>query len=190
MGGDFNCTTSLIPRYSTNARVVDFEDLVTQACLMVINNSKPTWHRGKHESINDYILTKGIAAREYQTLKGEEDLCSDQYFINFKIEFEAPSHNPIFWTDPAAIQKQVIATPHPAHWSRHGWLCRKPLIQPVGLHRDSFQAVQDPTLQTPMVDAGPDQAQESAPHNLSLHQTSLECGEPGRQGVHHSTPNC
>jgi len=70
---------------------------------------------GDHESINDYILTKGIAASEFRTLKGEEDSCSDHYFVSFEVDYEATPSDPIFRTDPellsAAIRKAVIATP-------------------------------------------------------------------------------
>lgn len=113
LGGDFNCTTSLIPGYQTSARGADFEDLIAHVGLVINNTPAPTWHRGNHRSINDYILTKGVTASEYHTL--EDDSQSDHIFIAFNVEMNAPQRDPILRTDPvklsAAVRSRVIAAP-------------------------------------------------------------------------------
>ena len=80
---------------------------------MINNTPHPTWRHGNHQSINDYILSKGIAVSEYQVLV--DDSYSGHSFLAFEAGFNTPQRNPIYWMDPvklsAAVRNQVIATP-------------------------------------------------------------------------------
>ena len=87
LAGDFNCTTSFIPGYTTNARGLEFETLITQAVLTIQNNTQPTWRRGDQYSINDYVCTRG---REVTLFRVHlDDSHSDHFLISFTALTEA-----------------------------------------------------------------------------------------------------
>ena len=92
IGGDFNCSTSLIPSYHTHDQGIEFEMLILQTELEILNNSQSTWHRGNKRSIIDYILTREVSAHSYSIL--HDDSHSDHFFLSFQVEHEDPSVHP------------------------------------------------------------------------------------------------
>ena len=108
LGGDFNCTTSLIPGYQIDDCGTDFETLLLQINLVIKNSPDPTY-----SSINDYILARSIVITHYQVL--DNDSHSDHSIITFDADLNATMVEPIFHTNTvklsAGIGNLVIATP-------------------------------------------------------------------------------